>query len=520
MFVQRPVMSDFLSAATVCAVLMGAMGATAPTQAAVISTVGVYDEQMIQPNTVDFSATFDANLYEIGLGTFKREVASAWLAGTGAVIDFEAGGPGGTTRFQLIEARYAAGTKTLSISDTRHADGNYAGPGAMPGRTPISGTKLLGNYDRTFVFDFDPNSEPVVAAGFTVMSRDHTSFPAMFQGTAYFSGGGSHSALHEIGNVPGAGDTFFGFRAPEGERITGLTARPVQFVGGEWVLSSVNSIAGVDDLAFITPAQAGHTLSTVGVYDEQTTQPNTVNFSATVDANPNEISYTTFKNQVEAAWLKGTGAVVDFETGGPGSSGSYGLIKAEYDSGDKILNIADPAGTYRGPHNYAGRTPISGTKFLGSDTPPFVFNFPWITDADGNWLESEYVAAAGFTVLSREERPANEFPAMFEATAYFSGGGSHSVLHEIGDEAGTGDTFFGFRAPGGEAITGLIVQPVEWSDATSSWVPHSVNIIAGIDDFGFIAVPEPGSALLLLAAALSVLLAAGRRRAAWRGQRA
>ena len=73
------------------------------------------------------------------------------------------------------------------------------------------------------------------------LSRENERGPVAM--TVTFSGGGSHTLSAELPEGAGLGNTFFAFRAPEGEQITGLQIDGSKFSGNHVLL---------DDLGFIT----------------------------------------------------------------------------------------------------------------------------------------------------------------------------------------------------------------------------------------------------------------------------
>jgi Protein of unknown function (DUF1592)/Protein of unknown function (DUF1588)/Protein of unknown function (DUF1585)/Protein of unknown function (DUF1595)/Planctomycete cytochrome C/Protein of unknown function (DUF1587) len=104
----------------------------------------------------------------------------------------------------------------------------------------VEGEKVL---DFTLKVDQGLSGEAVTDLALCVLSRDKEKGPVII--TAQFSGGSTHSLEHDIVPGSGAGNTFYAFRAPEGEFITGFQVDGSQFSGNHVLL---------DDLGFITDA--------------------------------------------------------------------------------------------------------------------------------------------------------------------------------------------------------------------------------------------------------------------------
>jgi len=104
----------------------------------------------------------------------------------------------------------------------------------------VEGEKVL---DFTLKVDQGLSGEAVTDLALCVLSRDKEKGPVII--TARFSGGTTHSLEHDMVPGSGAGNTFYAFRAPEGEFITGFQVDGSQFSGNHVLL---------DDLGFITDA--------------------------------------------------------------------------------------------------------------------------------------------------------------------------------------------------------------------------------------------------------------------------
>ena len=229
------------------------------------ATVGVYDSPS-NLNQVDASATSDANLLtnnEIGVATFTANVAAAFNADLGGVINFEDTSgidPVGTN--DTIVATYGVNqSNSITITGAFASTGTTFGFGGVSsqgnGRTPISGSNGL-NFTTLNPNQNDPDNpklvglafdadDRVTAAAITVLSRTNTS--ASVTGFAQFSDGSSVSVTDTVSeggsDLPGD-DTFFGF-----------TATPTQVANNVFITefrveTTEGSFLQTDDLGFIT----------------------------------------------------------------------------------------------------------------------------------------------------------------------------------------------------------------------------------------------------------------------------
>lgn len=205
-----------------------------------VATVAAYDAAS-NPNGVDFTAAGSA----FAAGDFAAQVIGAFAGHEGGVVNFD----GGAVEAGAFIATFGAGgAKSVVVANAGGAV--WFLDDAPAGRTPISGSGVLsGNSVAGFEFAFGSVSggapgEAVIALGLTVLSRSGISQPFHFgvvRAVAQWSGGGSAEAQRLISEANAAGDTFFGFMAPPGQSIAGLSL----------VLPSGN-FTSVDDLAFIT----------------------------------------------------------------------------------------------------------------------------------------------------------------------------------------------------------------------------------------------------------------------------
>ncbi len=236
---------------TVCRVrnclLLGVVAAMSPYVAhgAILAeaTVGVYDENASQANTVDATAPGS-----IDLATFTADVATAWASDSGGVLQFDADTT--VTAIDGIDAAYGtSGGKTLRIDSGGGLSWSAGGVGVGGGRTSISGGGRLGRdgANKDFFFDIGPITggvpgESVLSIGLTVLSRTGRPIDPM-DVIATFSDGSTATLSDAVDGDSGLDDTFFAFTAPAGLSITNLET----LNGG-----AGNAFTSVDDLAFIT----------------------------------------------------------------------------------------------------------------------------------------------------------------------------------------------------------------------------------------------------------------------------
>lgn len=245
-----------------CAVLGWSPGAGAFT----IAVTGVYDENVTQPNTVNFSRTSDG-VNERSLATFSQMVTNAFNAGLGGVIDFELPGSnsvsanGGT-----FTATFGVG-RSLEIVNASNSPMSIGGPGSD--RTAISGDRYLtkggtvtdsagvgpqGN----FVFDFNPDDK-VWAVGFTLLGREQSGTPNTASPIITLSDGSEFNLpAGQFRGIPGDGvlDSFWGFELSPQQKADGLSITRIN------TNPAANLFTGLDDLAFIVAPEPGRALLT------------------------------------------------------------------------------------------------------------------------------------------------------------------------------------------------------------------------------------------------------------------
>ena len=219
-----------------------------------------------------------------------------------------------------------------------------------------------------------------------------------------------------------------------------------------------------------------HAATTTGVYDENITQPNTVDFVAPGST----ITAAQFAADIATAFAQDQGGVI----GG-------GVLGAFYDFGvneSKTLRFRAIEGTNWGIGSpTSSPLPISGTSaFASSSGGGFdftSFEFAEIINGEPN----EQVVSFGITALSVDDRDYGNVTV----TGRLASGGHLLATRQIAEPATLGDTFFGFAAPNGDHFTGFAL---EYDGAVVA------DVRLWFDDIGFITaiVPEPGSLLIAL----------------------
>lgn len=208
-------------------------------QTLMIGTAGVYDENAVQANSVNVSATSTAG-NRLSLADFSAQVAAAFSSNLGGVIQFDsvpAGGP-----FTEIAASYGLSQgQTLIISN---GFAPWSISDSLTNRTPISGGQYLSttgvDSGGRFVFQFAPASQ-VIAVGATLLSRSGSS-DIEFTAQVTFSDLSTESVTFLSSGSSNAGnDTFAGFKAPDGLVITEFS----------FLNNPLNLYRSMDDLGFV-----------------------------------------------------------------------------------------------------------------------------------------------------------------------------------------------------------------------------------------------------------------------------
>jgi hypothetical protein len=212
---------------------------------AIVDAVRQYDENAVQANVTDVSAT------ALTAPVMTTNVANAFDNGLGGVINFD---NGAFTDPMTLDARFAGGNKTVRLQSlVRNWSIGVLGTSTSAG--PISGGNVAfigapSPFPNPFVNDLafeyvrDANTqqvlpERVTSFGFTVLDATSNSSGNDMHFEAYFSDGSSQTLDHQVPFGFNSFDTFFGWTAPPGQYITHIL----------WTATN-NSAA--DDWAFIT----------------------------------------------------------------------------------------------------------------------------------------------------------------------------------------------------------------------------------------------------------------------------
>lgn len=210
------------------------------------ATVGVYDEDIVNTNTVDFIAA-GSHLTD---DQFAARVSAAYDQDAGGVIDGS-----------VLASYYEFGASKSKLLRFWATDGTNWGIGS--GGPSISGTGSFasssqGGYDYT-AFSFGPVTsggvtldEQVTQFGITAVSRS-SQYGIRDYGNVIVTGrlasGETVSASRRISEVQGAGDTFYGFSAGAGDYFTGFE---IAYDGP--VSTAIDTRLWFDDIGFVTSA--------------------------------------------------------------------------------------------------------------------------------------------------------------------------------------------------------------------------------------------------------------------------
>lgn len=221
-------------------------------QAAIFTTVGIYDENVVVANTVDSSLT------SYTVAQFTSDVSTAYAANSGGVISFN--GFINNTVVTSIEAPFGTGsTKTLNISfgggvshhvalglGSANPISGQAGGSTAFGQGPNS-DNADANVDMDFLFDSITGGEvfeAITKVGLTYVGRtnggglDNADNVTI---TAFFSNATSSSVTTNANNANG--ERFIGFEAPANTSITRLLID---------IPADINRRVFIDDLGFVT----------------------------------------------------------------------------------------------------------------------------------------------------------------------------------------------------------------------------------------------------------------------------
>ena len=183
-----------------------------------VPTVGVYDENNVQPNTVDVTAAGSSMM----VAEFTDRVASAWQGNAGGVIDGSA-----------LASVYGFGqdlNKFLHMQPVNQLGGSEASMAVgMPAAPlPISGSGAFSTTDSMYsqlmvlfeVESAEPN-EHVVEFALTALGVNDADYGTVHVLAHAYSGNDMH-LTHQVGG-PGSQDVFFGFEAAAGDYFGAFT---------------------------------------------------------------------------------------------------------------------------------------------------------------------------------------------------------------------------------------------------------------------------------------------------------
>jgi VCBS repeat-containing protein len=200
-----------------------------------IVTTGVYDENVVDPNTVDYVATGSS----LTNAQFAGQVATAFSQDMGGVI---AGGLGalynyGATQDKTLILEPSGGTSWATGTGY-----HISGPGAFSTSGPSYNSLSLDFVQIQGALPY----EHVVTFGLTALSISGRDY-GIVTVAGHLAGGGSVSASRTINDPTKAGDTFFGLSAPSGDYFTGFS---LSYSGA--VFGTPDTGLWFDDIGFIT----------------------------------------------------------------------------------------------------------------------------------------------------------------------------------------------------------------------------------------------------------------------------
>lgn len=202
-----------------------------------ITVGGTYDENTVQTNTVNTSAT------SLTVQQMATEFADAFASGTGGVIDFDSGA---FERDGSMQVQF--GTRTVSLSNPFN-DWGFGNLGTASTAGPISGARVLfdgAGSGTPFMNSIEIGEitegrnvldEGVTTFGMTIIDLRVQSNTIAF--TITQSDNSTQTLNHTIPAGLNTNDTFFGFQADPGTHITRID------------YTATRNLAS-DDWAFIT----------------------------------------------------------------------------------------------------------------------------------------------------------------------------------------------------------------------------------------------------------------------------
>ncbi|MFB3106672.1 MAG: hypothetical protein ACE1ZA_17355, partial [Pseudomonadales bacterium] len=219
----------------------------------IIDTVGVYDEEDFNDNTIDATAPGS-----IDVVTFAANVQTAFNNDAGGVITFD--DVPQMTGIDRIEASFGVSLdNTLTLVN---GDETTWWNDTGSGRTPVSGDRVFGKHcatsvvctnDHVWEIESVSSGDVVLSMGVTVLSGLKGPFDITVEAT--LDDGNTVSLEEHLPQSDGLDDTFFAINAPAGRHIT----RFAVFNGPPFDEDPSNSgsFGSIDDLAFIVGLVGG-----------------------------------------------------------------------------------------------------------------------------------------------------------------------------------------------------------------------------------------------------------------------
>ena len=235
------------------------------------TAVGTYDEQVYQTNVVDSVAAAQAGdeafVIEAGeYAAYVADVAARFSVGRGGVLGLNENRYGEVADGLPLNVSYASGAKILTLTpsaadllltNNQTAQTSISGgPGAANAADGLPGGAFYTGAGTSFALDVTSITggalgEYVDSLGITMLSRAARVHPGT-TAVATFSDLSTATATSDIDAINAGDDTFFGFVAPAGESITGVT------------ISWTSNLVALDDVSFTTIPEPG-VLALLGV---------------------------------------------------------------------------------------------------------------------------------------------------------------------------------------------------------------------------------------------------------------
>lgn len=183
-----------------------------------------YDSTTTNANQIDVSATSDGG-NELSFTTFETLVEAGFAAQTSGVATFDQ--TGDVITASTGSMRFADNSVLATLTRTGNTEIQSGGGG----RTPISGTRGVGG-SNSYGFDFN-EADQIIAVGLTILSRSgNGSGDTTITATFVDSDGNNSETISQssfMSDSNGGDDTFFGFAAPTGKFLDGITVTTPYF---------------------------------------------------------------------------------------------------------------------------------------------------------------------------------------------------------------------------------------------------------------------------------------------------